>query len=348
MSFDILESLSTMLGTPAIRQLGSSLGENEDNTRAAVRSAGPTLLAGLMQRAATPSGATEVFKAVTDERVDSGIAGKLGDMLGNRGNLDSMRTSGEGFLKNLFGTRSEAVTSAISETSGVRPTSAMSLLSMGVPLLLGILRKQTMSKKLDASGLASLLFSQRDSLARSGLDNRITNALGFGSLSNFLNMLPGATTQTQRPHMTATPEPTHRRAGWVPWAVAAAIAALALMIFNRPGERAQRTAAVPTETATRVYFETGQTAVDNEDRVKIATIAKTVKIQDRPVAITGYTDPSGDRERNREAAQERAAAVREALVAEGIPESRIQIAEPTEAADSRNAAEAQRVDIILR
>src|SRR5690349_11262779 len=112
MSFDILESLSTVLGTPVIRQLGSSLGENEDNTRAAVRSAGPTLLAGLMQRAATPSGATEVFRAVTDDRVDGSISGKLGDMIGNRGSFDSMRTMGEGFLKNLFGTRSEAVTNA--------------------------------------------------------------------------------------------------------------------------------------------------------------------------------------------------------------------------------------------
>lgn len=367
MSFDILESLNAALGGPITRQLSSFLGESEETTRSALRTIGPTMLAGVMRQAATPTGAADVFRAVNDERIDSGIVGKLGTLLGNRGSFDSMRGVGDALTSAVFGNRSGALSDAISQVAGVRPGSVTSLLSMGLPVLFGMLRKQTSNNGLDASGLASLLFSQRGALERSGLDNRITNALGFNNLSSLLGAIPaaGAARAAEPPRLvTAAREPDRRSKGWLPWAVAAGVAALALMLLvNRTDDRAdvqtartappadargERAQTATTDTSTRVYFDTGETTIDGEDRIRIASIAETARSQNREVAVTGYTDRTGDRAQNQEIAKERAVAVRDALVAEGVAESKIVLDPPAEVTGTGGDEEARRVDIDMR
>jgi OOP family OmpA-OmpF porin len=353
MSFDILESLNSALGGPVTRQLSASLGESEDTTRSAVRSIGPTMLAGLMQQATTPSGAADLFRAVNNDRIDPGVVSKLGTILGNRGALDSFLGVGASLAGAVFGNRSGALTNAISQVTGVRPNSALSLLSVGLPVLFGMLRKQVANNGLDASRLASLLFSQRHALEKTGLDSRITNALGFSSLSSLLGAAPGVdAVQSARTRQSApVGERERQRNAWLPWAIAAGVAALGLLLlFNRTADRtdvetAQTTASA---TSTRVYFGSGETTIDGEDRLKIASIAQSAKGRDRPVAVTGYTDRSGDRDQNMELAKDRATAVREALVAEGVAESKIVMDPPTEVTGPGTDAEARRVDVEVR
>jgi OmpA-OmpF porin, OOP family len=356
MNFDILESLNSALGGPVTRQLSASLGESEDSTRSAVRSIGPTMLAGLMQQATTPSGAADIFRAVNNDRIDPGIVGKLGSILGNRGAADSLLGIGESLAGAVFGNRSGALTNALSQVTGVRPNSALSLLSMGLPLLFGMLRKQVTNNALDSSGLASLLFSQRKALEKTGLDSRITNALGFSSLSSLLGAVPGVGPAQAAATRQGAPirDRERQRSAWLPWAIAASVAALGLLLlFNRTADRtgvetAQTAPAPGAARSTRVYFDSGETTVDGEDRLKIASLAQSARGQDRPVAVTGYTDRSGDRDQNLEIAKDRATAVREALVAEGVAESKIVMDPPAEVTGTGTEAEARRVDIEVR
>jgi OOP family OmpA-OmpF porin len=278
--------------------------------------------------------------------------GKLGSILGNRGSVDSVLGIGESLAGAVFGNRTGALTNALSQVTGVRPNSALSLLSMGLPLLFGMLRKQVANNGLDSSGLASLLFSQRNALERTGLDSRITNALGVGSLGSLLSAVPGV--GAARPETTrVAPVRERERQNWLPWAIAAGVAVLGvLLLFNRTADRtgvetAQTTATTADDSA-RVYFDSGETTIDGEDRLKIASIAQSARGQDRPVAVTGYTDRSGDREQNMELAKNRATAVREALVAEGVAESKIVMDPPAEVTDAGTEAEARRVDIEVR
>jgi outer membrane protein OmpA-like peptidoglycan-associated protein len=225
-------------------------------------------------------------------------------------------------------------------------------MSFALPLVLGILRKHVSTSGLNPSGLASLLFSQRGALERTGLDNRITSALGFGDLSSFLSTVP-APGEPSAPHVT----PTHRRESdrgrpWLPWAIAAGVGALALMLFfNRPddGGAIERSAqATSSAESARVYFGSGETTIDGGDRVKIASVAETAKRDNRPVTITGYTDRTGDPTQNEEIAKDRAAAVRDALVAEGVNESNIVMDPPAEVTGAGTNDEARRVDIAMR
>jgi OmpA-OmpF porin, OOP family len=350
MSFDILESLHSALGGPLIRQLSSSLGEAEDSTRMATRAIGPTILAGLMSQATTPSGAANLFRTVNDNRIDAGIVGKLPGILANRGSFDQLLGLGESLGGMVFGNRTGALTNALSQVSGVKPSSALMLLSTTLPMVFGMLRKQVTQNGLDTTELSSFLFGQRRSLENAGLDNRITSALGFTNLSSLLGALPagfGATASRVPP--TAT-----RERNWWPWAIAAGIAALALvLLFNRTGDERPVTAQAPPQAssgvrlasaATRVYFNRGDTSIDAEDRRKIADVAHTVRSHDRPVAITGYTDRTGNEDQNVAVAKDRAVAVRDALVAEGVEESKI-VMDPPAVVGTGNDAEARRVDI---
>lgn len=373
MSFDILESLNSALGGSITRQLGTALEESEDTVRSGVRALGPTMLAGLMHRATTPSGAADLLRAVNDEHIDSGIVGKLGGILGNRGSLESVRGLGESLTGTVFGNNSGAVTNAVSQVAGMRPGSVFSLLSFALPVVFGMLRKQVAAQGMDSSGLASLLSSQRRSLEKVGLDSRITTALGFGSLSSLLGAAPAVASAI--PAYSSPPErqkvapvyETTRKRGWLPWAVAASVAALAvLLMMNRGNERGVNQTAGTTQGVvspepaapdrirlassepTKVYFKSGEAAIDSVDREKIASIAQSAKGQDRNLAVTGYTDATGDMNHNLELAKDRADAVKDALVAEGVAESKIVMDPPATVTGSGTEDEARRVDIAVR
>lgn len=360
MNLDVLEMMNSTLGGPLIRQASAYLGESEESTRAAVKSVGPTMLAGLMQQATTPMGAAEIFRNVTDGRIDTGIAGKLAGLFGNRGNFESLLSTGESLTGMVFGGRTGNVTNAISQVSGVRPNSAMTLLSMGLPLLFGVLKKYVSQNGVNAATLGTLLLGQRRSLEHSGLDNRITNALGFGSVSELLGSLPTAGAAAAPVAQLVN----GRDRKWVPWAVAAGVAVLGVLFFvNRTADRhdAQTGDAQVADSGgttdrmklasaepTKVYFEAGDASIDPEDRRRIASLAESARQTDRPVAITGYTDRTGDADVNLELAKDRAYAVRDALVNEGVAEGRIVMDPPAFVTGSGTDEEARRVDIDVR
>lgn len=300
---------------------------------------------------------------MSDDRIDTGIVGKLSGILGNRGSLDALSGLGESLGTSVFGNRASAVTNAISQVSGVKPGSVLTMVSMVLPLLFGMLRKHVTQHGLNASGLTSLLLAQRGSLEKVGLDSRITSALGIGNLSNLF----GATTSeasAQPAYRAATEPERHRKSRWLPWAIAAGVAALVLsLFFNRGGiDRRERAAtATPAPAAdntgrtrlasvssTQVYFESGEANIDSEDRREIARMAQSSKAEGRPIAVTGHTDRSGDQTQNLELAKNRATAVRDALVAEGVSESNIEMAPPAVVTGAGTDREARRVDIEVR
>lgn len=358
MSFDILELLNSTLGGPLIRQASAYFGETERSTHSALRSIEPTLLAGLMQWASTPAGAAELFTSVTDDGIDTGIAAKLPGLFGNRGSLESLLDSGESLADKVFGSRMGGVTSAISKVSGAMPDSALALISLTAPLLFGVIKKYVAQNDLNAPGLSTLLLKQRGSLANSQLPDRVISALGFGSKAELLDALPAAGKKHATAATAVVPVKNARERTWMSWAIAAGVAALGLLFFvNRTAERHDvETASVPAASdrmagatvPTRVYFAAGEVRIDPEDRLRIASAAASAKDQDRPVAITGYTDRTGDENQNYELAKDRAYAVRDALVDAGVAKEKIVMDPPAFVVGSGENEEARRVDIDVR
>jgi OmpA-OmpF porin, OOP family len=67
-------------------------------------------------------------------------------------------------LGKIFGENTSSVAEVLASSSGIRTSSASSLLSMMVPLVLGVVGKHATSQGFNASGVADLLLSQKQSI----------------------------------------------------------------------------------------------------------------------------------------------------------------------------------------
>jgi K(+)-stimulated pyrophosphate-energized sodium pump len=95
----------------------------------------------------------------------------------------------------------------------------------------------------------------------------------------------------------------------------------------------------------RVHFSFGSTVLDERASRTIAAIVAGLKGTSDTVVVTGYADSRGTPQGNHRFAAERAKAVRDALVGQGIAGERIRLVEPAQVIGDGSAAEARRVEI---
>jgi len=96
-----------------------------------------------------------------------------------------------------------------------------------------------------------------------------------------------------------------------------------------------------------VNFAIGAAALDAEAIRLLKGFAPGMKAGPNPIDVTGFADRTGNRAANVELAQRRAAAVRDALVAEGIPADRVRLRQPQDVTGPGSAREARRVEIAV-
>ena len=97
----------------------------------------------------------------------------------------------------------------------------------------------------------------------------------------------------------------------------------------------------------KVYFDSGSSTVGSDSSKVVSAAADAITKDNLKVAVTGYTDKTGDTAKNEELAKNRAAAVRDALKAAGVPEANIEMKPPmfVEVGGTVTDAEARRVEI---
>jgi outer membrane protein OmpA-like peptidoglycan-associated protein len=371
MAIDILDALKSAFGAPVTRQVSTVFGDSEEATRTGLRSSFSALLAGVLHKSTTPGGAEEVYRTVTSDSVDPTLPSRLPGLLSNRGSLENSLSNGESMLSSIFGNRTSNVSQAIAESSGLKPSSATGLLAMAAPMLMGVLKKHVTQNNLDARGLGSLLLNQRSALQNAGLDSRITSAMGLPNAQSLFGTGPsigtgasvgeprtfGATGNgrtEQRSAAYSRSVPDRPRGRWIPWAVAAVLAIAILgFLSSRIGTRQRASVAAAGRAPASanaslplsVYFDVGRSDLSPNDQRAIAAVAVTVKASSTPVAVTGYADSSGNAEQNVTLAQNRASAVRDQLVRDGVSSTRVLMAPPTAITPGAPANESRRVDI---
>ena len=97
----------------------------------------------------------------------------------------------------------------------------------------------------------------------------------------------------------------------------------------------------------RLHFETGSTALSSENEKIIAAVAQKMKeTPDLKVDVSGFADKTGNAEQNLELAKQRATVVRNALIAAGVAEDRINLRKPEQVIlGAGQDAEGRRVEI---
>ena len=234
---NILSLIQSQLSPQAVSQISNTVGESPENTKSALDTAVPAVMGSLLGKAnASPDGATQIFNLLKQgQGGQGGWMDSIGSMLSG-GASGGQAPSGAGSLLNsLLGSKLGGVTEFLASHCGIKGSSAMSLLGMAAPLVMGTLGKQVSSQGLGSAGLGQLLNSQADHL-KDALPSGLANTLGIGSLLSGTHDTTRMSTETAsqpRQAYATPPAATASRGGsplrWaVPLIIAAAVALWAL------------------------------------------------------------------------------------------------------------------------
>jgi cytochrome c oxidase subunit II len=126
----------------------------------------------------------------------------------------------------------------------------------------------------------------------------------------------------------------------------AAVAEAAVSAAPAAAASASAAAAATTGLPAKLYFAVGKQDIDSDAKKVLDDVVALLKGEAASkVALTGYTDKTGNLDKNLELAKERAKAVREALKAAGIAEDRIEMKKPESVTGAADNKEARRVEI---
>ena len=264
MSFNLMETVKNYFTSEFTNQASSTLGEDSSGISKALSAIIPTGLAGILNKATSgEQGANDILSMAKNA---------IGNVSGNT-NLTSGENinKGSGILSTLFGNSQSGIINAISNFAGIKDSSASSLMSMGLPAIMGLLGKHAEQNNLSASGLSGFLSSQKDHILNalpSGLSS-ITSLLGLGSL--------GATASSATSHIKSMTSPTvheieDKPSGGASWLLPLIIilAALALLwYFSRSCNQTKPSTAANIDSAGMVHNTDTSIAITSTAPVSI-------------------------------------------------------------------------------
>jgi hypothetical protein len=240
MATNLVSVVMQYLTPDMIARISSSLGLDRSVAQKAIGGAVPALLSLLTDVGSTPNGARQLISTLAQQQPGSL---ELKGFIGGSGQ-NTLAEAGSSMLSGLLGSRAlDTMAQSIGKFAGLDGGSSKSLLGMLGPVVLGTLAQQQRSAGLDASGLASLLNSQKDQIAAaipSGLADQLSAAglfdkaaggvrSGAAAASAAGSRIASASERTYAATRTASPQ-------WPLWLVGAAIlGGLVWFTLSRPG-----------------------------------------------------------------------------------------------------------------
>jgi outer membrane protein OmpA-like peptidoglycan-associated protein len=182
MTTNLLDLARAQLTPEVIQRASSLVGETPASTQRAMEAAAPTIFAGIVQEGSSVSGAGHLLRILEETGLSGTMAGIAERKEAESGALDSLVTTGKELFGRLFGGRVGSLVDATAASSGVKHSSMSSLLGLTTPLVLGALGSEVATRHLDAAGLSRLLAEQKSTVARM-LPSGAAAALGLSGVS---------------------------------------------------------------------------------------------------------------------------------------------------------------------
>lgn len=235
---NFVETIKNYFTSHFVDKAASALGENPGSVSKAVTAIIPTSLAGILHKATSSTeGAKEVYESAKNADIIDANADNISS--------NEYQLKGADMFSRIFENK-QTISSAISSYSGVKDTSASSLLDMILPAIMGFLGKHTRENNLSASGLAGFLSSQKDQVQQA-LPSALTSIGGMFGL-NSLGSIPQTNTSATNEGHQPVIEPT-KRPNWLIPLIVIVLAVLLLWYFSRScGETKPNTTAIPDST----------------------------------------------------------------------------------------------------
>ena len=353
MTSNLMTELMNDFRGDSLSSVASAVGQNPATTQSAIAAALPALIGGLVYKASTADQASNLLDVITRNKLDSDAFASPSNAVKAPGGLNSLMNVGRPLLDSIFGNRSGAMSDWVSSRSGVNRSSSSSLLSIALPIVLGLIARRLRSTGWSASNLMKLMADQRSYLQDAPAE-----------LSGVLRAEEAPTTHhvradiedARRRHAPAATTmyeaaPSNRNA-WL-WALPLLLLIPLIGYFLARHDESRRDVAVQSRPAPQaavpavpeekpvgtssepaalpsglgpyeLRFATGSQSLIAASSQQLREIVDTMRTYPRAKAeIKGYTDNAGNDAANMQLSQNRATAVMNEIADLGIDRSRM-------------------------
>ena len=247
----LIDTLRSFLTPELLSKASAALGESQGNVSRGLGAAFPAILAALLAKSSDAGIMRQIFDLLMDRGVDLSAARNPGEIVGTSAGTSvgtgglarsPLINLGSRFLSTIFGPQTGAAASAVASSAGLQPSSGSTLLGMAAPLVMSVLGDRVRRDGLNATGLASLLSSERSSILKEAPAG-VTSLLGLGSapLAGLQDTYRGSVRDSGRSW-----------ASWLGPAVLAGLLAVAGLWLLRDRRSAEQLAQAPAgQTASR-------------------------------------------------------------------------------------------------
>ena len=184
MPIDIFGLVKDQLTQAAVVNISEFLGESQQATTKAINIAVPTLLGIIMENTSNEEGAGSLIKMLKDGGHDGSLLNSLAVNFESGEGITGILSGVSNITKSILSDKLGGVVNLIASASGIKKSSASSLLYLVSPILLSVLGRQVTSQGLGVSGLKNLLMSQKEAVM-TALPDGARSILNLADLKDF-------------------------------------------------------------------------------------------------------------------------------------------------------------------
>jgi len=176
-----------------IEGASAQLGQDSQKTQSAMSAAIPMLMGALKKNASNPDAAAGLMEALSNKH-DGSVLDNVMDIFGG-GNVNTeIVEDGDKILGHVLGEKKEVVATALSKQNGIDMGSAMDILKMAAPIVMGMLGKQTREQQVSnptdlTNVIGSMLGSNKEVAKQGNFIEQLLDQNGDGSyVDDLFNM----------------------------------------------------------------------------------------------------------------------------------------------------------------
>ena len=205
----LFDTFNDVLNPDVLSRIAAYVDEPAEKAHKAVDGLVYTVVGGLMKRTTTEIGVNQLFNHIQKGRYDGTLTDNLLTVLRDPAQTNTLITQGNDVISHLLPAMKSSIGSMISGYAGIRNSSAISLLGLTSTLVLHVLGKRAKEQKLDADGLASSLFGEREAFVNAVPEEfmpRLVEKVGLQQIVAGL-AAPARRTSTDIPARPASTQP---------------------------------------------------------------------------------------------------------------------------------------------
>src|SRR5262245_33792298 len=176
---NIVEMVTNELRGAVADRIGTAVGLSGSQIQSGLSNAIPAVVGGLVNKGATPAGASELLNLMQQHQFDGSQAPGLATTAADPNGISRLVQLGMPLLPSIFGSRAEPVVDWLAAKGGINKSSSLSLLGLAIPLVLGWLGHRVNADGWSVSSLQNVLGGLRGQMG--GLPAGLSNILGSGA-----------------------------------------------------------------------------------------------------------------------------------------------------------------------